>query len=689
MRSEQKTSRSVFVNVLNKDPRPGQPFFALALFVSVILDALRIVLGFILHLFAIVIISAVVMLMIVYLKAKPEYDEYMEEAAQIVEDTTPETFRYNETTVIYDNTGKTMARLSQDSDTVYLDYDSIPSDVVNAFVAVENRTFWDDPGVDVKSIGRVIYDAVRTRGQEIHGASTITQQLARAIFLNNGVTMDRKLKEMALAVKLTEKYSKKDIMEFYVNNVYFANGYYGIEAASKGYFGKSADALSLSEIAYLCAIPNSPVFYDPYNDPERAIERRDHILESMYDVGFISWQELEESKTEVIKINPPSTIAGGYDVTYAIDCAIRYFMKLDHFEFRYTFETKEDQEAYRAEYLQEYEEMRKELYRGGYKIYTSINPKTQKIVQDILDEYIAEIEPEGIDDLQAACVLTGKDGMVEAIIGGTSASRDSFGFNRGFQAMRQPGSSIKPLIVYMPAIIRGCTPETIVNNISVADALALEKRRAQTGQSYDIQQMPGTQVTMRHALEQSLNGAAYTLFDANGIANSMSFLELMRYRNIVLDDYTMSACLGGLTYGVSPEEMAGAYACLANGGQFNEPTCLIRITDRYGADRYTKESATKVYPEESVAVLKDIMEGVMIRGTAAGLGWYNETDVKAYVKTGTTDSQKDGWMCGWTEDGTDTKVLSVWVGCDTPKKLSGLWGSTWPGTLWKKIMLAV
>ena len=199
-----------------------------------------------------------------------------------------------------------MTELSKNSDTVYLPYDQIPPNVVNAFVAIEDRTFWENPGIDIKSIVKVIIDAVVSKGKNIRGASTITQQLARSIFLSNGVSMDRKFQEIAISLELTEKYSKEQIMEFYVNNVFFANGYYGIEAAAQGYFSKPASELTLSETAYLCAIPNSPSRYNPYNDKNRAVDRRDLILDAMYEVGFISWEDMEQAKNEEIRINEPN-----------------------------------------------------------------------------------------------------------------------------------------------------------------------------------------------------------------------------------------------------------------------------------------------------------------------------------------------------------------------------------------------
>lgn len=287
-RKRKKKENSILIRVLHAEPRPGQPIFSLIIMFSIIINVLRTVLRSIICLVTILILSVFVVAAVAYVNLKPEFDAYMEKARETVEETTPDTFRFNETTVLYYSDGSKIPELLKDSDTVYLTYDKIPDDIIKAFVAIEDRSFWDNPGIDLKSILKAGYDAVVSKGQNVRGASTITQQLARCVFLNNGVTLDRKFQEIALAICLTEKYSKEQIIEFYVNNIYYANGYYGIEAAAQGYFSKPASELTLSEIAYVCAIPNSPTFYDPYNDPERAVERQDLILHAMYDVGFIS-----------------------------------------------------------------------------------------------------------------------------------------------------------------------------------------------------------------------------------------------------------------------------------------------------------------------------------------------------------------------------------------------------------------
>ena len=682
LRKKQK-NKSYLSQLLDSVEKPPMFFYVLLIILAVLLDTLKVIGHIICSLLVIVIASALIIGFIVFNKIKPEYDSYMAEGKSIVDESSEDTFRFNETTVIYDKNGKVISSISQDRDTVYLEYDEIPQNVINAFVAIEDRTFWTNSGIDVKGIGRVCLDAIKTKGKEVHGASTITQQLARNIFLSSDVNLDRKLKEMAIAIELTKKYSKEQIMEFYVNNIYFANGYYGIEAASEGYFGKQAKDLTLSEICYLCAIPNSPTYYDPRENPDRAKERRDLILDAMNEIGYISEEDVENAKAEEYTLSEADGLTGGYDTTYAIDCAVRQFMKLDGFTFQYHFATGEDYDSYQTKYEEEYEKMREELYKGGYRIYTSLDSSMQNKLQEIADEFVKEKRKSlKMDDFEAAIVLSDKQGQVSAIIGGAGGS--NFGFNRGYQAYRQPGSTIKPLVVYTPAIEEGYLPETPVKNVNLKEAQKLLKEAEVHGSVADISQCSGKTVTMRYGLEKSLNGVAYTLMNILSPQRTVSYLEKMRFTEILAEDYTLSTALGGLTNGATPVEMTGAYACLANGGSFNEPTCITSIIDRYGKERYKKEAESTVYDETSVETMQDMLLGVAKSGTATSLKWYEASKTPLYCKTGTTDDQKDNWMCGWA----DSHVMSVWIGCDTPKDISTV-GATGAGVLYKKSMLAV
>lgn len=623
------------------------------------------------------ILAGILSIIVGVTKIYPLYVEYKQMAEHVVGESTPDTFRLQESSYIYDADGDVIAKLSKDEDSYYLPYDEIPVEAIQAFVAVEDRTFWENSGIDLKGIFRVGLRFLYTEGEEVHGASTITQQLARNRFLTNEVSLERKAKEMLIAMELTDKYSKEQIMEFYINDISFANTYYGLEAASIGYFGKPSKELSLSQIAYLCAIPNSPTYYNPYRHPENALKRRDKILDDMLEMEYITQEEHDAAVEEEIVIQRPDYGFHNYETTYAVDCAVRYLMELDGFEFEYGFTSDKEYEQYSEQYDQAYAAARQELYIGGYDVYTSLDPEQQEYLQKAIDEGLSfddETSSDGVYALQgAATLIDNETGKVTAIVGGRSQETDVYGLNRAYQSFRQPGSSIKPLIVYAPALENGYGSTTIVKDVNVDAAKA-------AGENADMSRLPGGTMTLRQAVERSRNGVAWSVYADITPEVGMASLTKMRFDNIVAGDYYMAACLGGFTHGVTSEEMAGAYAALANGGMYRNPTCIVSMKDKNGEEIFQDPQEERVYQENASLVMVDILTGVVTRGTASGMGWTG--DIEAAGKTGTTNNSRDGWFCGMTPYYT----LTVWVGYDQPRTLSSLWGSTYPAQIWKNAM---
>lgn len=626
-------------------------------------------------LFIFCVIALLVLVGIGVYKIYPLYKDYQAQAVKIVSESGPEDFRLQEASYIYDANGEVLAKLTGDEDSSYLPFDEIPENAINAFVAIEDRTFWENSGMDIRGIFRVAINFFKTDGDEVHGASTITQQLARNRFLTREVSIERKAKEILVSMEMTKKYTKEQIMEFYVNDISFANTYYGLQAAARGYFGKDADELSLSQTAYLCAIPNSPTYYNPYNHPENALKRRDKILGDMKDLGYITEREYNEALYETIEVQRTSFELRNYETTYAIDCAVRFLMRKDGFAFKYGFDNKDEYVSYKARYEEAYEEGREELYTGGYNIYTSIEPDKQQVLQQSIDNVLIFDETQadnGIYTLQgAATVVDNRNNRVVAISGGRSQDTDTYTLNRAFQSFRQPGSTIKPLIVYAPALENGYTSKSQVKNIKVDDAKAKDA---------DIKNLPGDTMALRTAVEKSRNGVAWWLYNEITPQVGMSYLTKMRFDNIVPDDYYLAAALGGFTYGATTEEMAGAYAALVNSGNYREPTCIMKLVDRDGKDIFEEYPTIEVYKPNTAAVMVDIMKGVITRGTASAMRWRG--NIEAAGKTGTTNNSKDGWFCGMTPYYT----MSVWVGYDQPKMLSDLYGATYPASIWKQSM---
>lgn len=611
----------------------------------------------------------------------------MREAKDLVDSSTPDTFRLAQTSYIYSDDGTQLAALAESEDATYLSYEDIPADVVNAFVSVEDRTFWNNSGVDYKGILRVCINYVKTKGQVAEGASTITQQLARGTFLSNEKTISRKIKEIFIARQLTKKYTKEQIMEFYCNSCCFANGIYGVEDASQKYFGRSVSDLSLSETAYICAIPNRPEYYNPLKNSENAISRRNKILQDMYECDYITKDAGEAALAEnitVAEVSDEEDTFYNYEATYAINCAIRYLMKQDGFEFKSHFDDDADYDTYNAYYDEMYKQAKHKLYTGGYKVTTTMNLKAQKNLQKIFDKELAfntkVDENTGIYQFQGAMtVIDNETGKVVAMIGGRSQDelQQTYSLNRGFQSFKQPGSSIKPLVIYTPALEEGYDANSTLTEIDV--------EAAKKSTSEKISKMSGKKMSLRYAVEDSKNGCAYSLYNIITPKVGLSYIENMNFSKIVQQDYTLSSGLGGLHHGTNTVEMANAYSTLENHGEYRQADCISSILDASGNEIYEEPESKTVYTRSASDQMTDILEGVLnsSAGTAKGLKWSSASDVAAAAKTGTTNDNNVAWFCGYTPYYT----ISVWVGYDYPKSVKGLWGNTYPAYIWKEAML--
>ena len=611
----------------------------------------------------------------------------MREAKDLVDSSTPDTFRLAQTSYIYSDDGTQLAALAESEDATYLGYEDIPADVVNAFVSVEDRTFWNNSGVDYKGILRVCVNYVKTKGQVAEGASTITQQLARGTFLSNEKTLSRKIKEIFIARQLTKKYTKEQIMEFYCNSCCFANGIYGVEDASQKYFGRSVSDLSLSETAYICAIPNRPEYYNPLKNSENAISRRNKILQDMYECDYITKDAGDAALAEnitVAELSDEEDTFYNYEATYAINCAIRYLMKQDGFEFKSHFEDDADYDTYNAYYDEMYKQAKHKLYTGGYKVTTTMNLKAQKNLQKIFDKELAFNtkvgESTGIYQFQGAMtVIDNETGKVVAMIGGRSQDelQQTYSLNRGFQSFKQPGSSIKPLVIYTPALEEGYDANSTLTEIDV--------KAAKKSTSEKISKMSGKKMSLRYAVEDSKNGCAYSLYNIITPKVGLSYIENMNFSKIVQQDYTLSSGLGGLHHGTNTVEMANAYSTLENHGEYRQADCISSILDASGNEIYEEPESKTVYTRSASDQMTDILEGVLnsSAGTAKGLKWSSASDVAAAAKTGTTNDNNVAWFCGYTPYYT----ISVWVGYDYPKSVKGLWGNTYPAYIWKEAML--
>ena len=623
-------------------------------------------------LLAIVVIGGV----LIYMKYGKKLIAMESDAKKIVSKSTMETFRQNETSIIYDANGNIMSKLKGEKDVYYIKYSDIPQVAVDAITSIEDKNFFKHKGYDLKAIIRAGFAYIKNKGVITQGGSTITQQLARNIFLSFEESWQRKAREIFIAIELEKKYTKKEIMEFYLNNIYFANGYYGIQSASLGYFGKGVNSLSLSQITFLLSIPNSPTRYNPYENIEGTLARRDRILDQMVLDGKITEAQASKAKSEEIKLKAPKVEKSSYALTFALDRAVKALMKSEGFNFRYSFNSDEDRKAYNENYNEVYSSCQTRLYSGGYRIYTSIDPEKQKLLQDTVDNGLSvssEKSKSGIYSLQGAAVtIDNSSGRVVAIVGGRSQKLKGSTLNRAYQSFRQPGSTIKPLIVYTPAFEQGYTPESMVKDEKIEGGPA------------NADGVFSGNMTVLDALAKSKNTVAWKLFTEISPAIGIGKLLDMGFSAIADTDYYPSAALGGFTKGVNAVEMASAYAAIENGGEFREPTCIMKMTDSSGNDIvadgfYQKGTSKYIYDENACKMMITCMEAVMTKGT--GVGGKLAT-MPCAGKTGTTNDSKDLWFVGFTKYYT----TSVWVGYDIPRSLAGLSYTATPLGIWKTYM---
>ena len=572
------------------------------------------------------------------------------EAQTVARESSASDFQTGQVGEVYDSDGNRIALLQNDKNIIYLTSDQIPELVKQAFVSIEDKRFYKHHGSDPFAIVRAV-TSLLGKGRITQGGSTITQQLVRNIYLTHTIRWERKVEEIFIAHAMEREYSKDELLEFYINNIYFSNGCYGIEAASQKYFSRSVSDLDLSETAFLCAIPNNPSIYDPLTHADKTIERRNLILQNMLDDGIINEQQYTDAVNEKITLNPYSpSYTRTWAHTYIYECATRALMGV----------TGKD-----------YDTCHDMLYNNGYKVYTSIDMEAQELLQTTIDTELEDYNTRnnnGSYALQASAVtIDNTTGLVTAIVGGRSQDDVSADYNRAYLSFRQPGSSIKPLIVYTPVLERGYTASSTVIDSKEPDGPS-------NAGSYS------GAISLRTAVEQSKNTVAYKLFRELTPEVGLQYLLNMNFSSIQDSDYVLSAALGGLSKGASCLEMTSAYATLENEGVFRQPTCVTLITDSAGNVVVRPETEEKqVYQSSAAHEMTNILEGVLTRGTAHGKAL---TNMPCAGKTGTTNDNIDGWFVGYTAYYT----TGVWVGFDSPRSTHSLSGATYPLDIWYNYM---
>lgn len=544
------------------------------------------------------------------------------------------------TSIIYDGQSDVVTRLHGVQDRTWVSISELQPSTVYAFISAEDARFFEHEGVDVIRIAGAIVADIKA-GSYVQGASTISQQLIKLSHLTSEKTISRKAEEAALAYEMERHYSKEDILEMYLNYVYFGGGYYGIEAAAEGYFGVHASDLTLDQSAMLAGILKSPSGYAPHINYAASINRRNNILRLMRDYGYITDDEKKQAaaKRPTILHDKNEEYSGYYTDAVTKSAAALMGITVD------------------------------ELIRGGYSIYSAMDSDIQHYCEEMFKN--GELFP--AEDSEAAIVvLEPSTGMVVAMVGGRSYT-GGISFNRATDIRRQPGSVIKPVIAYAPAF------EYL--NYTAADMILDEETTFADYTPSNYGNKYYGWVTVREAVTKSLNVPAVKTLSAVGVYRAKDFAKRCGIEFDDKDD-SLALALGGFTYGVSPLQIAGAYSCFASGGIYNTPTLIKKITDRNGLTVYEyRQDSRRVMSEANAYILTSMLKSVVTEGTGHRL---NTLDIPIAGKTGTVglaNGNRDAWMAGYTPEYTAV----VWQGYDSDRL--GLLPSSATGGTYPALML--
>ncbi len=539
---------------------------------------------------------------------------------------------------------------------IWVPINKMPSNLKNAFVAIEDQRFFTHKGVDIKRTAGATINYL-LKGDSSYGGSTITQQLVKNITFDRERTKTRKVREMLRAMVLETKLSKEQILEMYMNTIYLSQGANGVEAAANIYFSKSVSELTLAECACIAGITQYPSKYDPITQPEANEQKRNLVLGKMLELGDISKSEYDTAIAEGITLNPG--VSTDDDIQ-------SYF--LDHLfeEIQDDFVAKGYTEEFAANMI----------YNGGLKIYSTVDPMVQNVMEDYYENnanfpgYGSEVQP------QSAMVITDPHtGEIKGIVGGRGKKDRNRGLNRATQSHRQPGSSIKPIAVYAPAI-----DQNVITQSTMVDDSPLEIgdwRPKNSGGGFR------GLTSVRTAVTHSYNIPAVRVLEELTVNKSFEYMKERLHMTSVSDtaDRHYSIALGGFSNGITVMEMNGAYGALANDGEYIEPHAYTKIYDVEGKLILTNEiTKNQAFTPATTYIVNDILKDVVTIGTGAGA---KISGMDTCGKTGTTDESKDRWFAGYTPYYCGT----VWFGYDTPRSISA--GGNPALTIWDNIMTKI
>lgn len=553
-------------------------------------------------------------------------------------------YQPSRSTRVFARDGTLLADLYKEN-RIWVPIEQIPIPVRNAFIATEDQHFYQHHGVDFGGILRAAL--ADWRHEQFQGASTITQQLARRLFLSDQVSIARKVQEVLLAIEIERFYTKDEILERYLNIIYFGSGAYGIQAAAHTYFGKDVAKLSISQAAMLAGLPAAPSDYSPFVSLDRAKERQQHVLERMVASGFVSQQQMDDELARPLGlIDERPTGLQSYKYPY-FTTYVTHLLEAQ-FGTQATFE-------------------------GGLQVHTTMDPRIQRAAEHAVDWGITQGKAEGIGAGEGALVaIRPATGEILAMVGGAGGFSLNNQFNRAWQSRRQPGSSFKAY-VYTAAIDSGMPPTATVDDSPVSYPMGDGTRWAPED---DDHRFLGP-VSLRYALAQSRNVVSVKLAQQLGIDRVIEYAKRMGVKSPL--EANLSLALG--TSGVSPLDQAAGYATLANAGIHIDPTPIRVVRDSFGTavldDTYPQQ--TEVISAGTAYIVTSMLESVINEGT----GYPNAIIGRpAAGKTGTTTDFRDAWFVGFTPD----LVAAVWIGNDNYRRMNESYGGNIPARIWARFM---
>lgn len=577
-----------------------------------------------------------------------------------------ETLDPEQPTIIYDRNGEPLKTIN-----TYAQYQE-PLDNINpylseGFIAVEDIRFSEHNGVDLYGTSRAMINLIT--GGSIQGGSTITQQLVKnKILKNSEVSVGRKISEMVVAQELEDVFSKDEILESYLNSIYFGRGATGVGAAAQRFFSKDQSDLNPREASVIIGLTNNPTLYDPIENPDTANKKSETILGTMYRNGVLTEEEYQEALDTPIEVNLSElsnsrAYTDDYAVGYAIHKSAENLGEVEGFEFQYIFSTDEEYRNYRDRYNQMINNNTERITSGGYEIHTTIDAELQRQVEESVKNTMShetEMTEEGSPAVQASVsVVDNNTHDLVAIVGGRGTEYDQF--NRAYLSYRQPGSAIKPLFDYTPALMNGMRPDTKVLDSRV------EAYPHITNWWGDVSNQ---EYTLREALGRSLNTVAVKVAMNQPLDELLGNLGKMQFGRLHPNDQTYVVGLGGMTYGTNTIEMASGYSTLVNQGIYHEPSNVSTIVNSAtGETVYERtHNGTPVYTPSASYMMLDMLKtsaDEMYTQSPSGIA-SNYPEEYQGGKTGTTNDYRDMYFAAVNSHYSS----ATWVGRDDNKSLA-------------------